>query len=180
MSKHWTVLETLKYTRHDWLNRLQLIKGNLSMGKPEQAERIMEEIVIDMQQEAMLSNIKLPRFAETLLTHNWKGYHFKLDYELVTIPEKLTLDDNLLTEWIIIFFDLMNQAVVPYYENILTVKIEATDETARFLFEFNGILENETELKHWLSEQDSYPDQVTYEKTGHHEWLIQALWYLNG
>ena len=181
MSKNWTILETLKYARHDWLNRLQLIKGNISLGKTEQAKRIMDEIVMEMQQEAMLSNIELPRFAEILLTHNWNGYHFIVEYELVTLPKKLPLNDDLLTEWTSNFFEHLNKAVLPFYENCLFIKIEPTDEMVRFLFEFNGIIENETELKNWLQSNDKYPDQISFDQVGENDWLIEALFYqVNG
>ncbi|GIN90122.1 sporulation protein [Siminovitchia terrae] len=181
MSKNWTILETLKYTRHDWLNRLQLIKGNISLGKTEQAERIMDEIVMEMQQEAMLSNIELPRFAEKLLTHNWSGSHFKVEYELITLPKKFPLHDDMLTEWICAFFEQLNKAILPFYENCLYVKIESTEEMVRFLFEFNGIIENETELKKWLQSNDNYPDQVEFDQVGENDWLIQAVFYqMNG
>lgn len=180
MSKDWTVLETLKYTRHDWLNRLQLIKGNLSLGKTEQAERIMDEIVMEMQQEAMLSNLKLPRFAEVLLTHNWRGHHFKVEYELVTLPKIPPLNDDLLAEWTKRFFEQLNKTALPFYENCLYLKIESTDDMIRFLFEFNGIIENEPELKRWLLKKDSYPDRIGFEHIGENDWLIQAIFDLNG
>lgn len=179
MNKNWTVLEALRYTRHDWLNRLQLIKGNLSLGKTDQAERIMDEIVLDMQQEAILSNLQLPQFAELLLTHNWKGCQFRVEYEVVHFPAGMTLDDHLLTQWVSEFFERLNQAAMPYYENCLYVTIDSTNEAVRFLFHFNGIIENMAEIKEWLNLK-GYPDQIIFESKGENDWLVQALFYLKG
>ena len=39
MRKEWDTIEVLKHARHDWLNKLQLIKGNLSLIKIDQRER---------------------------------------------------------------------------------------------------------------------------------------------
>lgn len=178
MSENWTVVEMLRHTRHEWLNRLQLIKGNISMGKTEQAKRIMDEIVLEMQQEALLSNLELSRFAELLLTHNWKGYRFRLEYEIVNGHEKLQLDDRLLADWTREFFEELNRASLPICDNSLYLAIESKDDAVRFLFQFNGIIENEPVLKSWLLRKEAYPDHVTYEKVSENEYQIQVLFYL--
>lgn len=178
MSENWTVVEILRYTRHEWLNRLQLIKGNLSMGKTEQAKRIMDDIVLEMQQEAILSNLKLFRFAELLLTHNWKGHRFRLEYEIVNGGEKLDLDDQLLSDWIGDFFEELNRVSLPIYDNCLYLTIESGNDKVGFLFQFHGIIENESELKSWLFRKDVYPDHVTYEQLSENEYQIQVLFCL--
>ncbi|MFS0647128.1 Spo0B C-terminal domain-containing protein [Siminovitchia sp. 179-K 8D1 HS] len=178
MSENWTVVEMLRHTRHEWLNRLQLIKGNLSMGKTEQAKRIMDEIVQEMQQEALLSNLKLYRFAELLLTHNWKGYRFRLEYEIVKGQDNLRLDDQLLTDWTRGFFDELNRVSLPINDNILYMAIEPENDAVRFLFQFHGIIENEPELKNWLFCKEAYPDHVTYKQVSENEYQIQVLFCL--
>lgn len=52
MSRDWSTLEVLRHARHDWLNQLQLIKANLSLGRTERANEIIEEIILflDMNQ----------------------------------------------------------------------------------------------------------------------------------
>ena len=68
MSENLTINEVFQYIRHDWLNRIQIIKGNIALGKMEQAEQVLDDIVMDMQQEIRLTNLRLPEFTELLLT----------------------------------------------------------------------------------------------------------------
>jgi stage 0 sporulation protein B (sporulation initiation phosphotransferase) len=175
MSENWTVIDTLRHARHEWLNRLQLIKGNLSMGKTEQAKRIIDEIVLEMQQEALLSNLQLPRFAEILLTHNWKGHCFRLEYEVIDFRGKMPLDDRRLADWTKRFFDELNRASLPVFDNHLYLAIEPEGDAVRFLFHFHGIMENEQTLKHWLL-NETYPDDIAFEQVSENEWQIQ-VWF---
>lgn len=45
MKKEWDVVEVLKYARHDWLNKIQLIKGNLALNRVDRANDIINTIV---------------------------------------------------------------------------------------------------------------------------------------
>ena len=54
MDKNWTTIETLRQTRHDWLNRIQIIKGNLELNKIDRVKGIIDEIIIETQNEARL------------------------------------------------------------------------------------------------------------------------------
>ena len=39
IKKEWNTVDVLRQVRHDWLNKLQLIKGNLDLNKMERYER---------------------------------------------------------------------------------------------------------------------------------------------
>ncbi|WP_312471145.1 Spo0B domain-containing protein, partial [Neobacillus sp.] len=45
MGKEWDIVEVLRHSRHDWLNRLQLIKGNLDLNRIDRAKAVIDEIV---------------------------------------------------------------------------------------------------------------------------------------
>lgn len=51
MKQNWMIVEALSHSRHDWLNKLQLIKGNLALGKVGQAENIIDGIIVEAQNE---------------------------------------------------------------------------------------------------------------------------------
>ncbi len=38
----WNIVDLLSHSRHDWMNKLQLIKGNLSLQKYERVNDIIE------------------------------------------------------------------------------------------------------------------------------------------
>ena len=66
MEKEWDVVEVLRYARHDWLNKLQLIKGNLALNRLDRANEIIEEIVNESKHESKLTNINMRLFAALL------------------------------------------------------------------------------------------------------------------
>lgn len=175
MNEKWTIIDTLRYARHDWLNRLQMIKGNIALGKIERTERIIDEIVLEMQQETMLTNLQLPLFAELLLTHNWKENRFTIEYEVIQKTKQLNLDDHRLTEWMARLFQWINEGSLPAYENQLYITLNMTDENSRFLFQFNGIIENIAEFKKLLIYEESYPVDTSFLQEAQNEWVFEAV-----
>ncbi|QQZ10728.1 Spo0B C-terminal domain-containing protein [Heyndrickxia vini] len=152
----WTIVEVLRHARHDWMNQLQLIKGNIALNKLDNVNRIMDEMIVEAQQESRLSNLKLPHFAEILLTFNWEPHPFQIDYEIVSENGALTVDDQTLSNWIQSFFLTLEKVVVPFQENNLFISFEQYQDQTRFDFEFNGtIKENGQELlRKWLVDQE--------------------------
>jgi stage 0 sporulation protein B (sporulation initiation phosphotransferase) len=76
MKKEWNIIEVLRHSRHDWLNKLQLIKGNLDLNRIDRAKAIIDEIVIETQHETKLSNLHIPLFASLLIRANWESNIF--------------------------------------------------------------------------------------------------------
>jgi len=151
MRKDWSTVEVLAHARHDWLNKIQLIKGNLALNKTERVKQIIDEIVIETQQEAKLSNLKIPRFASLLLTANWEAHSFQLEYEVVHESGViLSLDDHLLSEWTSSFFECLHTAVDEIHENNLAVSVETQKNGIRFFFDFSGIIKDKNKLQQFL------------------------------
>lgn len=57
------LIHLLSHSRHDWMNKLQLIKGNLTLKKYDRVFEIIDEVVIEAQHESKLSNLRIPRAA---------------------------------------------------------------------------------------------------------------------
>ncbi|KYD10886.1 sporulation initiation phosphotransferase B [Heyndrickxia sporothermodurans] len=162
----WTIVEVLRHARHDWMNQLQLIKGNIALNKLDNVNRIMDKMIVEAQQESRLSNLKLPHFAEILLTFNWEPHPFQIDYEILSENGELTVDDQMLSNWIQSFFLTLEKVVVPLQENNLSIAFEQYQGQIRFDFEFNGtIKENGQELlKKWLNNQEKMIKSVNINK----------------
>jgi stage 0 sporulation protein B (sporulation initiation phosphotransferase) len=151
MKKEWTTVEVLRHARHDWLNKLQLIKGNLSLNKIERVQEIITEIVIESQNEAKLSNLMLPHFSALILTHNWEENAFQLNFEVMDHQNQYKfMDDLLLTDWTKSFFTILNKIVKPLYENHLSITIEPQQSGLRFFFDFSGIIVEMEEINQFL------------------------------
>ena len=58
MEKRWTIVEALRHSRHDWLNKVQLIKGNLSLQRMDHINKIIQQI-INRQEENYLHQMRL-------------------------------------------------------------------------------------------------------------------------
>lgn len=157
---NWTVVEVLRHARHDWMNKLQLIKGNLALNKIEQVERLMDEMVMDARQETRLSNLKLPKFAEILLTFNWERHPFQIEYEIMDEFCSWPLDDEKLSKWILLFFEILENSVEPFSENYLTLSLELHEKNVRFYFDFSGTIKDIHKINNWLSDQKSFLKEV--------------------
>lgn len=150
METKWTTVELLRYARHDWLNKVQLIKGNISLGKLDRVNAVLDEIVIEAEQDARLCHLDMAAFSELLLTGNWKNYGFTLFYEINDLWKGLKELDQELTEWTEAFFAFINDSILPYGEPILTMRIDKAEEAINISFDFQGTLKEDTDLIKYL------------------------------
>ncbi|MDG5786423.1 Spo0B domain-containing protein [Evansella sp. AB-P1] len=84
MGKDCDVVDVLRHYRHDWLNKLQLIKGNLEIGRVEKVESLIEEVIQQSKNESDLTNMNIQKVAKRLLTFNWERHPYLLSYEILT------------------------------------------------------------------------------------------------
>jgi stage 0 sporulation protein B (sporulation initiation phosphotransferase) len=163
MKNEWGIVEVLRHSRHDWLNRLQLIKGNLDLNRIDRARAVIDEIVIETQNETKLSNLQLPRFASLLLKYNWENPSFKLEYEVLEDSGSFTINDVELTNWTNSFFSRLNKAIEVFQENDLSITIEPQTNGVRFFFDFNGIIIKSELIEKFLADQTTSIELVVRE-----------------
>ncbi|WP_225228712.1 sporulation initiation phosphotransferase B [Bacillus sp. PS06] len=140
--KDWSIVEVLKHSRHDWLNKIQLIKGNLALSKYDRVKEIIDEIVIETQNEARLTNLQLETLAAFLMTYNWETHKFPIEFEVIGDARDLSSYDVSMTAWCEQFFQLIEGCTEVNGENQLLITIELFEEEVRFLFDFSGIINN--------------------------------------
>ncbi|MFD9624903.1 Spo0B domain-containing protein [Peribacillus muralis] len=124
MDKNWTTIETLRQTRHDWLNKIQIIKGNLELNRIDRVKGIIDEIIIETQNEARLSSLNLPKFTEMLLTSNWNNGSFHCEYEIIDVFKGSVEMDELMYRWTNDYFTILDKSLDPSFENSLTVSLD--------------------------------------------------------
>lgn len=83
MEKELDVVHVLRHYRHDWLNKIQLIKGYLDLSRVEKAEQYIQEIIQQARNETDLSNLKMNQVATRLLTFNWKDHPYVLTFDVL-------------------------------------------------------------------------------------------------
>jgi stage 0 sporulation protein B (sporulation initiation phosphotransferase) len=163
MEKEWGIIEVLRHSRHDWLNRLQIIKGNLDLNRVDRAKEVIDEIIIEAQNETKLSNLQMPQFASLLIKSNWENSSFKLEYEVFQDSTSLTINDVILTNWTKAFFSCLNKSVEAFSENHLSITIEPQVDGARFFFDFSGIIINKELIKQFLDSRTTVGELVLKE-----------------
>jgi stage 0 sporulation protein B (sporulation initiation phosphotransferase) len=134
MADKWTPVELLRHARHDWLNQVQLIKANLSMNRPERVKEIIDEIIEASREEARLSNLKTPKFAEFLLLFNWNNNSLRIKYSVESEQADLSEMDDALFQ----AASFIAEAIVPhlsgYDEPVLAISLNPAAMQAAFLF----------------------------------------------
>jgi stage 0 sporulation protein B (sporulation initiation phosphotransferase) len=154
MDKEWDIVEVLRHSRHDWLNRLQLIKGNLDLNRIDRAKAYINEIVIETQHESRLSNLHLPIFSSLLFKSNWENHLFQLEYEVLNDLEAVEINDEILFNWTNSFFICLDQAIEAFQENHLSITIQPQSDGVRFFFDFSGIIIKKELIEQFLNSSE--------------------------
>ncbi|MGG1575316.1 Spo0B C-terminal domain-containing protein [Fictibacillus sp. NRS-1165] len=152
MGKDWSTLELLRHARHDWLNQLQLIKANLSMGRAERANEIIEEIILASRHESNLMNLKVPELAEYLITFNWLKHPIVLEAKVTGEIRDLSKAEKVLLEACQSLFGVMNRSVNPQAENRLVFTISNEQHPSAFMFRLTGSIHNSEEFESELQD----------------------------
>lgn len=165
MDKEWNAVDILRHSRHDWLNKLQLIKGNLALERLDRVNEIIEEIIMDSKNESKLTNLKAPQLAALLMLFNWGERYFFLEFEILGDERNLSHLDEEITTWFIGFLNNVNNVIKPFAENNLILSIQLSDEEIRFIFDFRGIIEDKGKFIKYLQDQknDDLIKVVEYE-----------------
>ncbi|OIK14322.1 Spo0B C-terminal domain-containing protein [Bacillus sp. MUM 13] len=175
MEKNWTTVEILGHSRHDWLNKIQLIKGNLELNKTERVKAIIDEIIIDAQHEARLSNLKMSRFGELLMTANWGSRPFRLEFEVIEVLKGCAPLDGTMHHWTSQLFSVLDAALDMFGENVLSVSIfENMAGHIRFSFELQGMLKNESQLQEFLNKPVDDHTSVEIEEITDSDWVFSV------
>lgn len=175
MEKEWNIVEVLRHSRHDWLNKLQLIKGNLDLDRIDRAKAIIDEIVVETQNETRLSNLQLPGFAALLMKANWENYSFQLEYEILEDQYTLNINEHELTTWTSMLFHSLNTSVSMYEENHLAITIIPQKEGARFFFDFRGIITKKERIEKFLTDSDRFMITTSIKEFSEHELALEVF-----
>jgi stage 0 sporulation protein B (sporulation initiation phosphotransferase) len=157
MEKQWRIVDVLRHSRHDWLNKIQLIKGNLALNKIERVYEIINDIIREMQHETKLTNLKAVQFAELLMTYNWHPRLISLEYEVLGEEGDLSSYDEDLTQWSHSFFAFMEKQADERQENHMSVSIEVMPQGVNIFFDYSGTIRDKNEVKRWFHNHELSP-----------------------
>ncbi|SEQ30857.1 stage 0 sporulation protein B (sporulation initiation phosphotransferase) [Bacillus licheniformis] len=143
------LIHLLSHSRHDWMNKRQLIKGNLTLKKYDRVFEIIDEVVIEAQHESKLSNLRIPRAAYELLTFNWMAHSLTLEYEVIGQVKDLSAYEERLVVLIRKLFGIFDDAVLKGSDNHLTITLQTDgpDDRLVIFLDFHGVFTKLTGIK---------------------------------
>ncbi|KOO46979.1 Spo0B C-terminal domain-containing protein [Priestia koreensis] len=169
MDKDWNVVEVLRYARHDWLNRLQLIKGNLALNRLDRVDEIINEIITQAKHESNLTNTRLHMLTEFIMTYQWCSHPIELEIEVLGEIKDLSMYDEAITAWCKQFISLLESAVDIRTQNHLSMSLLVEKDQTRFFFDFSGILEQEDLIHLWLNQKNNSSFHIKEQTTSKEE-----------
>lgn len=152
MDKQWGIIELLNYSRHDWLNKVQLIKGNIELNNLDYVKEIIDNIIVEAKNEAQLANMQMPKLAELLMTGNWRDFIFSVEYEVLHVSNVCHKLDEVASNWTSAFMNILNVTLDPLGENELKIDIYESKNSLRFTFDLVGKITNKRILDLYLKE----------------------------
>ncbi|GAF12280.1 sporulation initiation phosphotransferase B [Bacillus sp. JCM 19046] len=103
------MIDIFSAIRHDWLNVLQLIKGNLALGNEERIEAVIQEAVEHSANESKLCSLDMPNTIFLLLQQKWSYSKQPLEIEVDGELFSLRKYDHSLASCFALFLDQYNQ-----------------------------------------------------------------------
>ncbi|WP_050181234.1 Spo0B C-terminal domain-containing protein [Domibacillus robiginosus] len=161
-NEKWTLLNTLRHARHDWMNDIQIVKGYLSLNKIDAAARAADHIILKAVQESRLCNLGMPGMAELFITFNWSQHLFRLEYELDEPITSGQADDQTVYSFFNRLFALLEQHVEEFNEHELFVRFFEKQESLVARIEWIGKVSNRSQL---LNKIEEIPGDLQFKST---------------
>lgn len=152
MEKDWNIVHILSCARHDWLNQIQLIKGNMALDRLDRVNEIIEEIIAEAGHASRLTNTKLNSFAEYVMTYNWRNTPIQLEIEVLGDVKDLSSYDSALLTWTKTLIHMLEKNIDGMSTHHVSVSLLIESDSIRFFFDFSGILTTIQSIQNWLEE----------------------------
>ncbi|ARK29193.1 Spo0B C-terminal domain-containing protein [Halalkalibacter krulwichiae] len=155
MKNQLDVIQALRQSRHDWLNIMQLIKGNLALKRYDRIEEIIEQVTQQSICESKISEIQASSVAYFLLTYNWFSNKMKLEIDVAGEVFSLEKEEvRLLRLCEEITEKLTNDCTIEN-ENNLLITFLFTDYDCEVTFDFQGTLTKKEDWHSFLKQWES-------------------------
>ena len=153
-----TVRDAMSFTRHDFLNELQLILMHMDLDNNVEARRQLLDVTERMRIESQVSALRMPVLETWILSFNWHHSEFtkQLKTHVVASQSKRRADEDAVVASL---DELLNQLAAgadPYSDNAIELTVEATPEQWSVSISLPGqtapIAWNERNETDWIAE----------------------------
>ncbi|WP_165763717.1 Spo0B C-terminal domain-containing protein [Halalkalibacter urbisdiaboli] len=177
MTNQKDILEALRHTRHDWLNVMQLIKGNLALKRYDRIETIIETVTQKSINESKLSSMEAPAVAVYLLTYNWNCHALNLDIDIIGEVKSFASHEPQLLHLCESIIKQLTASSSKDFENTLLLTFLFKDNVCEITFDYHGkLLMKESDWEPVLKKLDPEVNLVEWDE---HECVLCTCFTLN-
>ena len=152
MGQSLTVKDVLRFTNHDFLNHLHLIKMNLDLGRIEEAKELINEISEQCRNFSGIGKIGLPKTVEFLQTLKWRYPEFQITLSS-DIAEALEEQwDELIVQYLEETIIHVHKRLDVFSEQYMTIDVTCAADAWKVTVHFTGKF---TEIPHFHTETDA-------------------------
>ncbi len=172
MDNQLDVLKALRQTRHDWLNVMQLIKGNLALKRYDRIEEIIDQVTQQSICESKISEIQAVSVVYFLLTYNWFSSKLKLEIDVAGDVFSLEKDEVRMLRLCEQITEKLTEGCSIESENNLLLTFLFTDIECKITFDFQGSLQMKKE--DWLEFLNEWEPNVKLVEMDESECVLVA------
>ncbi len=137
MDENKQTVEIIRYIRHEWLNQAQLLKSNLALGRLEDVDRLIDDMVMKARNEGRLTNLNAVKLAAFLLTYNSRSDSLRIDLDVTGPVHDLSHLDNWLVKVVSHVLECYRKALSYDEEERVLVSIQ-TEPALAVEFDWQG------------------------------------------
>lgn len=148
-----TVAQALKFTRHDFLNDLQIILMNLDLGNIEQAKKTILATTDKMKHHSLLSSLNLPKTELWLASFEWIHTSFNKMLNCYVKAPISSVDDEDLVISLENSIKKTNKVLDPFSEYHVHFDVISKEKEWSITMEVNGNLPKQ---ENYLKEKNTF------------------------
>ncbi len=137
-NKALSVVESLRFANHDFMNHLHLINMNLELGRVQETKEIIKQISEEYRSFSNFNKILLPKTVEWLYTFSWRFPAIQLTINSNITNPNYTQNDDEIVEYLEESIRHVYNGLDPYTEQNLTIGIVATNNQFKLQFHLIG------------------------------------------
>lgn len=141
-----TVVEALKFARHDVLNELQLILMHIDFGDVKQARRAVMQTTDKIKQVSSLHKLGLPKLEEWLMTFDWVYTAFQKTLNCTIERGNWKVNDEEIVAYLQEVFQDIETIVTSSIEYEVMIDVQATSSNWSICIQINDALDGKKQL----------------------------------
>jgi len=125
--KQLTIAEALKFARHDFSNKLQLVMMHIDLENISEAKKMIFDVTSEMRQESSVELLGLPQTTQWIQTFSWMYPAFQKSLTCTIKPGIREADDVEIVSYLEQIFSRIEHSLDPVTEYDVQIEINASE-----------------------------------------------------